>query len=188
MDKLEPEIGQLSGPKPVLFRKCLCVLVRRSCPYTDVSSVGCDETVLISSNVGHVKFAENSADFGAEQVILVHDQVAKTKLQAAIGDAALVLTILQSKGMEFDDVILWNFFSECPYPAGIRSLATLVKDEPGAFDPRKHVVSIPYRSHARETLMLTANSECVLSSRSGAEHFDPKCYLLTTGIRAYMSQ
>ena len=34
----------------------------------------------------------------------------------------MILTILESKGMEFDDVILWNFFSDCPDPAGVRSL------------------------------------------------------------------
>ncbi|KAK4694355.1 hypothetical protein P7C71_g3221, partial [Lecanoromycetidae sp. Uapishka_2] len=120
VDKLEPEIGQLSGPKPVLF-------------------LGCDASILVSSHVGQVELAGNRADFGAEQVILVHDETAKAYLQAKIGDAALVLTILQSKGMEFDDVVIWNFFTDCPYLAGVRSLEGLTSDEVGAFDPRKHI-------------------------------------------------
>ena len=43
----------------------------------------------------------------------MRDEDAKARLQAEIGDLALVLTILQSKGMEFDDVILWDFFTGC---------------------------------------------------------------------------
>jgi len=102
--------------------------------------VGCGIEILVSSNVGHVKLSERSADFGAEQVILVRDEKMKTRLQDQIGNVALVLTILQSKGMEFDDVILWNFFSESPSPAGIRSLNALVKDETAVFDARKNSV------------------------------------------------
>ena len=81
-----------------------------------------------------------SAEFGAEQVILVHDDATKARLQAAIGDIALVLTILQSKGMEFDDVVLWNFFTDCPYQVGLRSLGGLTSNEAGIFDARKHLV------------------------------------------------
>jgi len=42
--------------------------------------------------------------------------------------------------MEFDDVILWNFFSESPNPGGVRSLNALVKDETAFFDARKYSV------------------------------------------------
>lgn len=95
---------------------------------------------MISSNVGKVKLSERSADFGAEQVILVRDAEAKTILQDQIGNVALVLTILQAKGMEFDDVILWDFFSGSPNLGGIRSLNALVMDESDAFDARKNSV------------------------------------------------
>lgn len=87
-----------------------------------------------------MKLSERSAEFGAEQVILVRDEMAKAKLQDQIGSIALVLTILQSKGMEFNDVILWNFFSESPDPAGIRSLNDLIKEEASDFDGRKYSV------------------------------------------------
>ncbi|OCL09185.1 hypothetical protein AOQ84DRAFT_221144 [Glonium stellatum] len=119
VDKLEPEVGQLCGPKPILF-------------------VGCDSQVLVTKNVGLVKLSERIADFGAEQVILVRDEDAKTRLQAEIGDVALVLTILQSKGMEFDDVILWDFFTGCRCPASVRCLGALVKGAAGDFDAKKH--------------------------------------------------
>ena len=118
VDKLEPEIGELNGPKPLLFD-------------------GIDFNILRSNNVGQSTPSTGTADFGAEQVILVRDSYTKTSLQHQIGDVALILTILESKGMEFDDVILWNFFTDCPDQAGVRSLDTL-HNEPASFDPRKH--------------------------------------------------
>ena len=118
VDKLEPEIGHLNGPKPVLFRAV-------------------EFDILCSRDIGHTTHSAGAADFGAEQVILVRDAHMKSRLQAQIGDAALILTILESKGMEFDDVILWNFFSECPDQAGLRSLQTL-EEEPAIFDSKRH--------------------------------------------------
>ena len=118
VDKLDPEIGHLNGPKPVLF-------------------CGVDSDILRSKNVGHTKPSARTSDFGADQVIVVRDTHMKSSLQDQIGDVALILTILESKGMEFDDVILWNFFTDCPDQAGVRSLDTLDK-EPTMFDPRKH--------------------------------------------------
>ena len=118
VDKLEPEIGHLNGPKPVLF-------------------FSVEPDILRSKNVGRTTLSSGTADFGAEQVILVRDTLAKASLQDQVGDVALILTILESKGMEFDDVILWNFFTECPDQAGLRSLETL-ENEPTMFDPRKY--------------------------------------------------
>ena len=74
-------------------------------------------------------------------MILVRDAKAKTILENQIGNVALVLTILQAKGMEFDDVVLWNFFSESPILGGVRSLNELLKDERDAFDANKNWVS-----------------------------------------------
>lgn len=118
VDKLDPEVGNLSGPKPVLF-------------------VGCDVDILRTRNVGSSSLSKRAADFGAEQVILVRDTKSKTSLQDQVGDVALILTILESKGMEFEDVILWNFFSECPDQVGVRILNALKNDE-NTFDPWKH--------------------------------------------------
>ena len=118
VDRLDPEIGHLNGPKPVLFR-------------------GVDSDILSSRDVGHSALSAGTADFGAEQVILVRDARIKSSLQDRLGNDALVLTILESKGMEFDDVLLWNFFTECHEQAGLRSLETLAK-EPAVFDARKY--------------------------------------------------
>lgn len=118
VDKLEPEVGYFNGPKPVLFR-------------------GVEFDILCSEDASQTTSSAGATDFGAEQVILVRDARMKSILQDQIGDGALILTILESKGMEFDDVILWNFFTECPNQAGVRSLETL-KNESGNFDPRRH--------------------------------------------------
>ena len=97
MDKREPEIGRISGPKPVMF-------------------LDCDKDSLFpgSSNTqskDKTKLSSRPAEFGAEQVILVLDEESKSSLREKLGDVGLILTVLQAKGMEFADVFLWNFFN-----------------------------------------------------------------------------
>ena len=118
VDKLDQEIGNFDGPRPVVF-------------------CGVQSDILRSKDVGQNELSAVPTDFGAEQVILVRDTHMKSNLQHQIGDVALILTILESKGMEFYDVILWDFFTECPDQAGLRSLEALGKD-PSMFDPRRH--------------------------------------------------
>nr|GEZ26078.1 UvrD-like helicase, ATP-binding domain, P-loop containing nucleoside triphosphate hydrolase [Tanacetum cinerariifolium] len=52
--------------------------------------------------------------FGAEQVILVRDDRARTEIIEYVGRQALVLTILECKGLEFQGVLLYNFFGTSP--------------------------------------------------------------------------
>lgn len=53
------------------------------------------------------------SDFGAEQVIIVKNEIVKAYLKEKPAlKSALILTIYQSKGLEFEDVILYNFFSD----------------------------------------------------------------------------
>ena len=118
VDKLEPEVGNLSGPKPVLF-------------------VGCDAKSIFTNIGDSDQLCELTHDFGAEQVILVRDAGGKAALRKQIKNAPLILTVLESKGMEFDDVTLWNFFSDCPDQAGVRSLVSL-KSKLATFDRERH--------------------------------------------------
>ena len=46
--------------------------------------------------------------FGANQAIIVRSEDVKDSLQ----DKAIVLTVFESKGLEFDDVLLFNFFKD----------------------------------------------------------------------------
>lgn len=80
------------------------------------------------------------ANFGAEQVILVRDDDNKAKLQREIGDIALVLTILESKGMEFDDVLIYDFFGGSSLGSSYRCLHLLMQSQVQEFDTKKHAV------------------------------------------------
>ena len=118
VDRLGPEIGTLAGPVPDLF-------------------LGCDRSILINRTSGELA-STHEVLFGAEQVILTRDEEQKSKLVHSIGEAALVLTILQAKGMEFEDVVLFNFFSSTPDSVGWRSIQRSTMDEPSKFDAIKH--------------------------------------------------
>ncbi|KAG8528783.1 uncharacterized protein KY384_006471 [Bacidia gigantensis] len=114
IDKLEPETGIMNGPKPVLFLRC-------------------DANIIRSRSVGLSELSQRSADFGAEQVILVRNQDEKRNLQAEIGDIGLILTILEAKGMEFDDVIIWHFFSNSAHQTSFRRIGALMGQLPSEF-------------------------------------------------------
>ena len=81
-------------------------------------------------------------EFGAKQVILVRDHSMKEELKREIGEAGLILTILQAKGMEFDDVVLWNFFETFRSAALVRKLELLYNEDAYAFDAKKYWVRI----------------------------------------------
>ncbi|KXG50377.1 Tetratricopeptide-like helical [Penicillium griseofulvum] len=119
IDKLDPEIGQIGGPRPVIF-------------------AGFDSSILSAKMIGLVKLNDKVADFGAEQVILVRDDASKDKLQTQIGEIALVLTILESKGMEFDDVLVYDFFGGSGLGSSYRCLYMLVQAARAQFDSQKH--------------------------------------------------
>src|SRR5205814_6526362 len=87
IDKLQTERGMFSGPLPTLF-----------CGFSS-------EILATKRKKGSDLIVSN---FGAEQVILVRDDEAKQRLQKQIGDENLILTVLESKGMEFEDVLIFN--------------------------------------------------------------------------------
>ncbi|KAH8984684.1 hypothetical protein EDB92DRAFT_2117028 [Lactarius akahatsu] len=49
---------------------------------------------------------------GSKQCIIVRDDAARQRLKEDIGRVGIILTLLNSKGLEYDDVILYNFFGE----------------------------------------------------------------------------
>ena len=105
---MEDEKGQYDGPIPTMF-------------------VGLGAEVLAQQLVGMPDVVEKVMDFGAEQVILVRDDTMKETVKRTLGeDTALVLSILDSKGMEFEDVFLLDFFSSSPTPSGLRSLKEIL--------------------------------------------------------------
>lgn len=105
-------------------------------------TAGFDSSILSAKMIGLVKLNDKVGDFGAEQVILVRDDTSKDKLQKQIGEIALVLTILESKGMEFDDVLAYDFFSDSDIGSSYRCLHLLAQGDRKHFDSQKHAVCV----------------------------------------------
>ncbi|PVG01897.1 hypothetical protein CPB86DRAFT_698462 [Serendipita vermifera] len=90
VDILEREYGLVQGPKPSFFSGW------------QRDSINC-ETFLFGKE-------ERRIEFGAEQCVLVRNEAVKRDLRQKIGDIGLILTLYESKGLEFNDVLLYNFF------------------------------------------------------------------------------
>ncbi|GFR81204.1 TPR and ankyrin repeat-containing protein 1-like, partial [Elysia marginata] len=92
-DWLHRDQGMFPGPKPVVIESC--------------SSE--DLALLLSGN----QRVSSHIEFGAHQAILVTNEESKNQLPEVLS-AGLVLTIYEAKGLEFDDVLLYNFFADSP--------------------------------------------------------------------------
>ncbi|CAK63357.1 unnamed protein product (macronuclear) [Paramecium tetraurelia] len=97
LDHLQKEISNLKGPKPLI-----------------ISQV---DPSLILYHLNQQCDAEEQCEieFGYNQVIIVKNEEAKQTLPQQF-KTARVLTTYQTKGLEFDDVILYNCFSSDPIP------------------------------------------------------------------------
>ncbi|KDN37508.1 hypothetical protein RSAG8_10107, partial [Rhizoctonia solani AG-8 WAC10335] len=92
IDKLEKEAGLIGGPRPTFFSGW------------ERSNIPIDQFLRDQEDV--------KIDFGANQVILVRNDAARNALRSQVGDIGLVLTLYESKGLEFNDVLLYNFFED----------------------------------------------------------------------------
>ena len=66
-----------------------------------------DLAIILRGN----KRKTTTIEFGAHQVILVASNEARESLPEELSHA-LVLTIYEAKGLEFDDVLVYNFFKD----------------------------------------------------------------------------
>ncbi|XP_071723216.1 uncharacterized protein [Rutidosis leptorrhynchoides] len=96
IDRLSPETSLIRGEVPVLLEAN-------------------ENHSFFELLKGVESFGGNLVGFGAEQAILVRDDQAKDEMIRNIGKQALVLTILDCKGLEFQDVLIYNFFSSSPF-------------------------------------------------------------------------
>ncbi|OIT32628.1 putative helicase magatama 3 [Nicotiana attenuata] len=92
VDFLKPETSLIYGEAPVLLKP------------------GADENAILTIFGNSGSIGGKVIGFGAEQVILVRDESAKKEISGCIGRQALILTIVECKGLEFQDVLLYNFF------------------------------------------------------------------------------
>lgn len=89
IDSLPPEISLVSGESPIVLEP------------------GNNENLIISifGDSGKV-----GAKFGADQVILVRDDIVKKEILSCIGRKATILTIVECKGLEFQVRYFFNFY------------------------------------------------------------------------------
>ncbi|KAF3792770.1 TPR and ankyrin repeat-containing protein 1 [Nymphaea thermarum] len=83
VDILSPEVSLICGEVPIVLES------------------GSNENVIIKIFGGNGNFTAKFEGFGAEQVILVRDDCMKRLVVDHIGNQALVLTIVECKGLEF---------------------------------------------------------------------------------------
>jgi len=88
----EPECGHFPGPPPALL------------PDVEASIIA--EVMLAADEVG-------LQEMGANQAVLVRNTEAKERLPFELRNG-LVLTVEESKGLEFDDIAIFDFFSDSP--------------------------------------------------------------------------
>ncbi|CAL5430276.1 unnamed protein product [Camellia sinensis] len=91
VDVLEPETSLIYGEAPVLLES------------------GNDENAIVTIFGKSGNVSGDIVGFGAEQVILVRDDCARKEISDYVGKQALVLTIMECKGLEFQDVSFPKF-------------------------------------------------------------------------------
>lgn len=92
IDKLARDYGLCTGPKPVMIKtKTIEELV-----------------LLLAGNENN-----NQIEFGSHQVIIVRNEESKKTLPKEL-QSFLVMTPIEVKGLEFEDVFVYNFFKDSP--------------------------------------------------------------------------
>ncbi|OVA06987.1 UvrD-like Helicase [Macleaya cordata] len=112
VDILSPETSLIYGESPVLLESA-----------NDENAI-----ITIFGNSGG-NIGRSMIGFGAEQVILVRDDSVRKEIAKHIGKQALVLTIVECKGLEFQDVLLYNFFGSSPLKNHWRVLYGYMKEQ-----------------------------------------------------------
>ena len=133
IDKLNEEVSEKTGDKPCLIEPCdsdlLCeFFFGKNLSETENHDI---DYALTDDNSGAAE--ENSTpsttpQFGASQVVIVRDQHVKEELPNFM-KTMLCLTVYESKGLEFDDVILYNFFAMGDIKSNLWKLLNQIQEE-----------------------------------------------------------
>ncbi|KAK2992174.1 hypothetical protein RJ640_000810, partial [Escallonia rubra] len=128
VDILSPESSLLFGEAPILL---------------NIGNHISLMTILESSGK-----AGDVVGFGAEQVILVRDECMKKEIAEYVGKRALVLTIMECKGLEFQDVLLYNFFTSSPFQDEWRVIYGYMEEKDMLKSSPKHFTSFSREKHS----------------------------------------
>ncbi|RIA97774.1 P-loop containing nucleoside triphosphate hydrolase protein, partial [Glomus cerebriforme] len=123
IDRLSRERGEIGGPLPIMFEE-----FQAETFHYNIFSVG-----------EHASYVE----FGAEQVIIVRNDAAKKRVKKLIGKVGLVMTVFEAKGMEFNDVLLYDFFTDSPARSKWRVILSALDDHSKGvqtFSHEKHYI------------------------------------------------
>ncbi|XP_058513135.1 TPR and ankyrin repeat-containing protein 1 isoform X1 [Ochotona princeps] len=145
-DRLPRDSGLFDGPKPTVLESC---------------SVS-DLAILLRGN----KRKTQPIEFGAHQVILVANEMAKEKIPEELG-LALVLTVYEAKGLEFDDVLLYNFFTDSEACKEWKIISSFTPSSSEFRDETQPLVEVPLEKPS--------------SSRGRAIMTNPEMYKLLNG-------
>ncbi|KAK8965877.1 hypothetical protein KSP40_PGU012011 [Platanthera guangdongensis] len=133
IDRIAPEISLIYGESPVLLKSTN------------------DENAIITIFGSGTGECSNMIEFGAEQVILVRDDIAKSQIVDLVGTKALVLTIIECKGLEFQDVLLYNFFGGSPLKNKWRVVYKYMNEN--GFADQSGMTACPSFDHGRHGLL-----------------------------------
>ncbi|ORY39423.1 P-loop containing nucleoside triphosphate hydrolase protein [Rhizoclosmatium globosum] len=135
IDVMARDLGAVDGPLPVCFLgtdRDLFGMFGQDSDGREKAGESTGSTVLKSAV---------QIEFGAEQVILVRNDEDYIKLHSVLGDSALILTVQQAKGMEFEDVLIYSPFGSSPAGQGWRIFMSQIANNTEAFpefNPEKH--------------------------------------------------
>lgn len=103
IDKLLKEQSDIDGPKPIVIehskQTSLEAVLKNYLVWGGNYSKETDEAT------------DNQHSFGCDRVVIVRDQESKESVPDYLSNV-LCLTVYEAKGLEFDEVILFNFFND----------------------------------------------------------------------------
>ncbi|KAK9827525.1 hypothetical protein WJX74_008224 [Apatococcus lobatus] len=162
LDKLAREEAFFPGPKPMLL-----------------TALQLDDLAIL---LGGSARASSQVEYGAHQVVLTRGLTKKDNLPAALQQSrALVMTVPQAKGLEFDDVFLLDFFADSPANAEWRVLLHYLEEQvpehastaegnedlrPLRFDPVRHVILCEELKHLYTAITRAKNNVIIFDSNA----------------------
>ncbi|RIA86623.1 hypothetical protein C1645_325835 [Glomus cerebriforme] len=123
IDRLSRERGKIDGPLPIIFEEF--------------------QAETFHYNIFSIGEHASNVEFGAEQVIIVRNDAAKKRVKELIGKVGLVMTVFEAKGMEFNDVLLYDFFTDSPARSKWRVILSALDDHSKGvqtFSHEKHYI------------------------------------------------